>query len=82
MCESFTVCREMIKERPCWNCRRQGTASEKGDPVSDTAMECLKVVDIRVKFGKLSPVILQDVLVCKIGFNVVSPWQASMNGWA
>ena len=48
---------------------------------SDTAMECLKVVDIRVKFGKLSPVILQDVLVCKIGFNVVSPWQASMNGW-
>ena len=48
---------------------------------SDTAMECLKGVDIRVKFGKLSPVILQDVLVCKIGFNVVSPWQASMNGW-
>ena len=48
---------------------------------SDTAMECLKVVDIRVKFGKLNPVILQDVLVCKIGFNVVSPWQASMNGW-
>ena len=48
---------------------------------SDTAVECLKVVDIRVKFGKLSPVILQDVLVCKIGFNVVSPWQASMNGW-
>ena len=39
---------------------------------SDTAMECLKVVDIRV---------LQNVLVCKIGFNVVSPWQASMNGW-
>ena len=33
------------------------------------------------KIGELSPVILQDVLVCKIGFNVVSPWQASMNGW-
>ena len=48
---------------------------------SDTAMECLKVVDIRVKFAKLSPVILQDVLVCKICFNVVSPWQASINGW-
>ena len=48
---------------------------------SDTAVECLKVVDIRVKFGKLNPVILQDVLVCKIGFNVVSPWQALMNGW-
>ena len=27
---------------------------------SDTAMECLKVVDIRVEFGKLNPVILQD----------------------
>ena len=33
-----------------------------------------------LRFIPLSPVILQDVLVCKIGFNVVSPWQASING--
>ena len=48
---------------------------------SDTPMECVKLVDIRVKFGKLGPVVLQQVLVCKIGFNVVSSWQASLSGW-
>ena len=48
---------------------------------SDTEMECLGLVDIRVKFGKLGPVVLQQVLVCRIGFNVISSWQASRSGW-
>ncbi|CAE7356130.1 GIP [Symbiodinium sp. CCMP2592] len=48
---------------------------------SDTEMECLGLVDIRVKFGKLGPVVLQKVLVCQIGFNVISSWQASLSGW-
>ena len=39
---------------------------------SDTPMECVKLVDIRVKFGKLGSVVLQQVLVCKIGSNVIS----------
>ncbi|CAE7551680.1 unnamed protein product [Symbiodinium sp. CCMP2592] len=42
---------------------------------SDTEMECLGLVDIRVKFGRLGPVVLQKVLVCQIGFNVISSWQ-------
>ena len=48
---------------------------------SDTEMECLGLVDIRVKFGKQGPVVLQQVLVCRIGFNVISSWQASRSGW-
>ena len=48
---------------------------------SETPMECTKLVDIRVKFGKLAPVVLQRVLVCKIGFNVISSWQAALSGW-
>ena len=48
---------------------------------SDTPMECVKLVDMRVKFGKLGPVVLQQVLVCKIGFNAISSWQASLSGW-
>ena len=48
---------------------------------SDTPMECVKLVDIRVKFGKLGLLVLQQVLVCKIGFNVISSWQASLSGW-
>ena len=48
---------------------------------SDTEMECLGLVDIRVKFGKLGPLVLQQVLVCRIGFNVISSWQASRSGW-
>ncbi|CAE7217567.1 unnamed protein product [Symbiodinium sp. CCMP2592] len=48
---------------------------------SDTEMECLGLVDIRVKFGRLGPVVLQKVLVCQIGFNVISSWQASLSGW-
>ena len=41
---------------------------------SDTPMECTKLVqvDIRVKLGKLGPLVLQRVLVCHIGFNVIS----------
>ena len=48
---------------------------------SDTEMECTKLVHIRVKLGKLGPLVLQRVLVCRIGFNVISSWQASMFGW-
>ena len=48
---------------------------------SETPMECTKLVDVRVKFGKLAPVVLQRVLVCKIGFNVISSWQAAASGW-
>ena len=48
---------------------------------SETPMECTKLVDVRVKFGKLAPIVLQRVLVCKIGFNVISSWQAAASGW-
>ena len=48
---------------------------------SETPMECTKLVDVRVKFGKLAPVVLRRVLVCKIGFNVISSWQAAASGW-
>ena len=48
---------------------------------SDNEMSTISLVDVKVKFGKLGPVVLQNVIICDIGFNVLSPWQASLRGW-
>ena len=48
---------------------------------SDNEMSTIGMVDVRVKIGKLGPVVLQNVVVCDIGVNFLSPWQAALRGW-
>ena len=47
---------------------------------SDNEMSTISLVDVKVKFGKIGPVVLQNVIICDIGFNVLSP-MASLPTW-
>ena len=68
-----TECYEIVK-------RHEGPPPRLMD-ASDNEMSTISLVDVKVKFGKLGPVVLQNVIICDIGFNVLSPWQASLRGW-
>ena len=35
---------------------------------SDNEMSTVSLVDVKVRFGKLGPVVLQNVIICDIGF--------------
>ena len=68
-----TECYEIVK-------RHEGPPPRLMD-ASDNEMSTVSLVDVKVRFGKLGPVVLQNVIICDIGFNVLSPWQASLRGW-